>query len=110
MVRLAHIVASALLISLLVATGADAQESVLLALKFAPGDVMHYHVSLSGSGALTAPDGERSPVGLRGTLACVFTVSEVRADGSARLQCLIPTADINLTLGQRAFRFSYARS
>jgi len=108
MVRLAHVFALALLISLLVATGAGAQEGVPLALKFAPGDVMQYQVSLSGSGALTAPDGERSPVGLRGTLACVLTVSEVRPDGSARLQCLIPTADINLTLGQRAFRFSYA--
>jgi len=108
MVRLAHVFALALLISMLVATCAGAQEGVPLALKFAPGDVMQYQISLSGSGALTAPDGERSPAGLRGTLTCVLTVSEVRPDGSARLQCLLPTADINLTLGQRTFRFSYA--
>ena len=108
MVRLAQVLALALLMSLLVATGVGAQEGVPLALRFAPGDVMQYQISLSGSGALTAPDGERSPAGLRGTLTCVLTVSEVRSDGSARLQCLLPTGDIDLTLGQRAFRFSYA--
>ena len=62
MVRLAHVFALALLISLLVATYAGAQEGVPLALRFAPGDVMQYQISLSGSGALTGPDGERSPV------------------------------------------------
>jgi hypothetical protein len=53
-------------------------DTVPLAFKFAPGDVLRYDVSLTGSGGFNGPDGEVSPVGLRGA----FSIGQTAAGGS----------------------------
>lgn len=89
------------------ATIAAGQE-VPLALKFAQGDAIQYDVSFSGSGGLRGPDGKLLPLGVRGSLSLSQTVQEVLPDGSGRLSCLLPKADINVTLGDKQARFSCA--
>jgi len=89
------------------ATIATGQE-VPLALKFAQGDAIQYDVSFSGSGGLRGPDGQLLPLGVRGSLSLSQTVQEVLPDGSGRLSCLLPRADITVTMGGEQARFSCA--
>jgi len=97
------------LTSLLAAPGTIAAgQEVPLALKFAQGDVTQYDVSFSGSGGLRGPDGQLLPMGVRGSLSMSQTVQEVLPDGSGRLSCLLPNADITVTMGGEQARFSCA--
>jgi hypothetical protein len=88
--------------------GAVAQEEVDLAFKFTPGDVMDYDITMSGSGGLRAPDGELAAMGLQGNLRLSITVAEALPDGNARLQLLMPSADIRVTVGPQRARLVYS--
>jgi len=85
-----------------------AQETIPLAFKFSAGEVTSYDVALAGSGAFLAPDGKRAAVGIQGALTFVQTVREVLADGSGRVETLLPKADITVTFDTERVRFSYA--
>jgi hypothetical protein len=87
---------------------ATAQEGVDLAFKFTPGEVMDYDISMSGSGGLRAPDGDSARMGLQGNLRLKVTVAQVLPDGNARLQLLIPDADIRVTIGAQSARLAYS--
>lgn len=86
---------------------AAAQEAIPLAFKFSPGAVLEYDVSLAGSGGLRAPDQSFSPAGLQGSMRFRITVAAVNPDGTARVQLLLPRADIQVNVAQEQARFSY---
>jgi len=92
----------------LAATAAGAQEGVVLAFKFTPGDVQRYDISFSGSGGLRAPDGEMAAMGMQGSCRAKVTVGEVLPDGSARLALLLERAEVQMTIGDQRGRFSFA--
>jgi hypothetical protein len=89
------------------AVSGAAEQSVPLAFKFTPGDVVTYEVSFSGSGGLRSPDGDLAPVGIQGRCDIKHTVSEVLPDGSGKVQILMPTAEVSVTIGSERARFSY---
>lgn len=89
-------------------TVAAADDAVPLAFKFAPGDVLRYDVTLSGSGGFNGPDGAVSPIGLRGTLSILQTVTEVLPDGSGRIETRVPSGEVTINLADEQVRFSYA--
>jgi hypothetical protein len=99
--------ALSLVLLLLAATGAPAQQAVSLAFKYAPGDVLDYDVTLTGSGGLRAPDGQFSPAGIQGNLRLSMTVAEVRPDGNARIQLRIPRADFQMSIAQERASFTF---
>ncbi len=107
MLRIGRLFALASMLVCLAAAAATAQDAVPLALKYSVGDVLEYEVTLSGSGGLRAPDGQFSPAGVKGNLWVTMTVAEVKPDGSARVQLLIPRADLQVNVGEQRGRFSY---
>ncbi len=108
MSRVACLVALAGLALTAAGGAASAQEQVDLAFQFTPGEVMDYDLTMSGSGELRAPDGELAAMGLQGSLRLKVTVAEVLPDGNARLQVLVPNADLRLTIGSQSARLVYA--
>jgi len=108
MLRVTRLLCLGVLVALGAATAAAAQEGVVLAFKFTPGEVQEYDVSFSGSGGLRAPDGEVAAMGMQGSCRLKVTVVEVRPDGSARLALLVPRAESRMTIGEESGRFSYA--
>ncbi len=108
MPRVAAFIALAALALTLAGDVAGAQEGVDLAFKFTPGEVMEYDIGMSGSGGLRAPDGESARMGLRGNLRLKVTVAQVLPDGNARLQLLIPSADMSVTVGPQNARLAYS--
>ncbi len=86
----------------------SAADSVPLALKFAPGEVLQYEVSFSGSGFVTAPDSQTEVLALRGNLSVMQRVVEVLSDGSGRLETKTPKVEITATFGKHRGRFSFA--
>ncbi len=87
---------------------AAAQEEVDLALKFTPGEVMDYDITVSGSGGVRAPDGEVAAMGLQASLRLQVSVAQVLPDGNARLQLVIPNADVSVTMGAERARLTYS--
>ena len=108
MARCALLLLLSAFVLLVAATVARAQDAVDLSFKFAPGDVMEYDITMSGSGGLRAPDGEFAAMGLRGNLRLKVTVAEVLPDGNARLHLLMPSADIRATVGPQRARLAYS--
>jgi len=108
MSKLTRSLCLSLFVALAAVTGAAAQEGVVLAFTFTPGDVQEYDVSFSGSGGLRAPDGELAAMGMQGSCRLRLTVAEVLPDGSARLALLLQRADLHMTIGEDRARFSFA--
>jgi hypothetical protein len=104
--RACSLAVSVILLFLAVAA-ASAQEPVSLAFKYAPGDVLEYDVTVTGSGGLRAPDGEFSPAGIQGNLRLSMTVAEVRSDGNARVQLRIPRAEFQMSIAQDRASLSF---
>ena len=108
MSNLTRLLCLSLLLALAAATAAAAQEGVVLAFKFTPGEVQEYDISFSGSGGLRAPDGEMAAMGMQGSCRVKITVGEVLPDGSARLGLLLQRAEVRMTIGDQRARFAFA--
>lgn len=108
MSKVTRLLCLSLLFALAAATAASAQEGIVLAFKFTPGDVQNYAMTFSGSGGLRAPDGEMGAVGMRGSCHVKMTVGEVLPDGSARVGLLLESAEAQMTIGDQSGRFTFA--
>ncbi len=105
---LAAIYAIAACVFLGFGTTSFAQQAVPLTFKFAPGDVLQYDITISGSGGLTAADAKATPVDIQGTCSLVQTVTKILPDGSGRIESRIPSGEVSIRFGQDQVRFSYA--
>jgi hypothetical protein len=107
MSRLIRYLAATAALLCLAPIAAAAQQTVPLAFNYSPGDVLEYDVTLTGSGALRAPDGQFSPAGIQGDLRLSITIAEVRPDGNARLQLRIPRADLQMNVADQRARLTF---
>ena len=87
--------------TLLLLISAASAEPVDLTLKFTPGETVEYDISMSGSGSLRGPDGTNAAMGLRGSCRVSATVTEVLPDGNAKLQLLLPQAEMSATVAEQ---------
>jgi len=106
--RMAKAVVSTLIAWLAVTAACAAQQDVLLAFKFAPGDVIQYEVLIAGSASFNAIGDRITPMTLQGNLSVKQTVTEVFPDGSGRIEIRIPRGDLTVSLDKDQVRFSYA--
>jgi len=107
MCRLVHLTPLAALLCLGIST-VEAQEGILLAFKFAPGDVISYEITISGTGSVTAAEGTLTRLSIQGGFTLTQTVTEVFPDGSGRLETRVPQGDVAIGLEDERVRFSYA--